>query len=110
VRFGFVAEGAFFEANEETAQKIFAALGLKKAFSTGLKIECGASDITVADEGIAASVLETLDYGTEKFLKCAVGENIVYVKCDAEKSGDIRLLPDFGRVGVVETEREIKII
>ena len=110
VRFGFVVEGTFFEANEENVQKIFAALGLKKAFSAGLKIECGASDLTVADEGIAASVLETLDYGTEKFLKCAVGENIVYVKCDAEKRGDIRLLPDFGRVGVVETEREIKII
>ena len=51
-----------------------------------------------------------LDYGAEKFLKCAIGENTVYVKCDEERSGEIHLAPDFDRVGIVETERAIKII
>ncbi len=110
IRFGFTVGENFFEASEENSQKIFAALGIKKAFTTGLKMECGAYDLTVSDSGIAASVMEALDYGSEKFLKCSVGENVVYVKCSEDISGDIRLLPDFGKVGVVETQREIKII
>ncbi|MDE7379856.1 MAG: sn-glycerol-3-phosphate ABC transporter ATP-binding protein UgpC [Clostridia bacterium] len=110
IRFGFNVADNFFEASDENAQKIFAALGIKKAFTAGLKMECGAYDLTVSDSGIAARVIETLDYGSEKFLKCKVGENVVYVNCNEDISGDIRLLPDFGKVGIVETEREIKII
>ncbi|MDE7306976.1 MAG: hypothetical protein K2N33_06265, partial [Clostridia bacterium] len=62
------------------------------------------------DNGIPATVEQVLDYGAEKFIKCMVGESAVYVKCDEELSGEIRLTPDFGRIGVVETQREIKII
>ena len=110
VHFGFTVGDAFFEASDEAAQKIFAALGIKKAFTTALKMECGAYDLAVADHGIAAEAVATLDYGTEKFLKCTVGESAVYVKCGEEHSGAIRLLPDFEKVGIVETERDIKII
>ena len=110
IRFGFAANDNFFEASEENSQKIFAALGIKKAFTAGLKMECGVYDLAVAENGIAASVIDTLDYGCEKFLKCKVGENTVYIKCDDEIKGDIYLLPDFEKVGVVETERDIKII
>ncbi|MBD5585095.1 MAG: sn-glycerol-3-phosphate ABC transporter ATP-binding protein UgpC [Clostridia bacterium] len=110
IRFGFEVGGNFFEASEEKSQKIFAALGIKKAFSTGLKLECGVYDLAVSESGIAASVIKALDYGNEKFLKCAVGENTVYIKCDEDLKGEIYLLPDFEKVGVVETQREIKII
>lgn len=110
VHFGFTVGDAFFEASDETSQKIFAALGIKKAFTTALKMECGAYHLSVADSGIAAEALETLDYGTEKFLKCTIGDSAVYVKCDGEYSGSVRLLPDFEEVGIVETERDIKIV
>ncbi len=110
IRFGFTVADNFFEASEENSQKIFAALGIKRAFTAGLKMECGAYDLAVSEKGIAASVIETLDYGAEKFLKCKVGESTVYVKCDDEIKGDIRLMPDFEKVGIVETERDIKII
>ena len=110
VRFGFEVAGTFFEAKDETSQKMFAALGIKKALTTPLKLECGVYDLAISESGIPATAVETLDYGAEKFLKCTVGENTVYVKCDGEAGGDIYLLPDFERVGVVETEREIKII
>ena len=110
VRFGFTAHGAFFQATDEMAQKMFAALGIKRAYSAELRMECSAYHLAVSDNGIAAEAIETLDYGTEKFLKCRVGENAVYVKTDAEYSGNIYLLPDFEHIGIVETEREIKII
>lgn len=110
VRFGFAVGDTFFEASDEAAQKIFAALGIKNAFTAPLRIECGVYDLAVADSGIAATVIQTLDYGTEKFLKCKVCDKEVYLRCDGTPSGDIYLLPDFGRVGVVETGREIKII
>ena len=110
IRFGFEVEDTFFEANDEKSQKIFAALGIKKAFSTDLKLQCGVYDFAISDSGIAASVTDILDYGAEKFLKCKVGEATVYVKTDKDYNGDIHLLPDFEKVGVVETQREIKII
>ena len=110
VKFGFAVGDAFFDANDETAQKIFAALGIKKAYDTSLRMECGAYHLAVSDRGIAAEAVQTLDYGTEKFLQCKVGENIVYVKTDEAVSGGIYLMPDFEHVGIVEIEREIKII
>lgn len=110
VKFGFAVGDAFFNANDETAQKIFAALGIKKAYDTSLRMECSAYHLAVSDRGIAAEAVQTLDYGTEKFLQCKVGENIVYVKSDETVSGGIYLMPDFGHVGIVEIEREIKII
>lgn len=110
VKFGFAVGDAFFDANDETAQKIFAALGIKKAYDTSLRMECGAYHLAVSDRGIAAAAVQTLDYGTEKFLQCKVGENIVSVKTDEAVSGGIYLMPDFGHVGIVEIEREIKII
>ncbi len=85
-------------------------LGVKKSLLTALKMECGVYDLAVSDSGIKATVESVLDYGAEKFLKCAIGENTVYVKCDGERSGEIYLAPDFDRVGIVETERAIKII
>ncbi len=110
IRFGFEVADTFFEAEDSAAQKIFAVLGVKKSLLTALKMECGVYDLAVSDSGIKATVESVLDYGAEKFLKCAIGENTVYVKCDGERSGEIYLAPDFDRVGIVETERAIKII
>ncbi|MDE6411878.1 MAG: sn-glycerol-3-phosphate ABC transporter ATP-binding protein UgpC [Clostridia bacterium] len=110
VHFGFTVGDTFFEASDETSQKIFAALGIRDAFTTALKMECGAYHLSVADHGIAAEAKELLDYGTEKFLKCMIGDSAVYVKCDEEYNGSVCLLPDFEEVGIVETERDIKIV
>ena len=110
IQFGFKVQDTFFKASDEAAQKMFAALGIKKAFTTPLKMECGIYDITVADSGIKAVAERMLDYGTEKFLQCKVGDNDVFVKVDGNMSGDICLLPDFEKIGIVETQRDIKII
>ncbi len=110
VRFGFEAEGAFFEASDTAVQKIFAALGIKKPLTAKFKLVCGVYDLAVAESGIAAKVEGLVCYGAEKFLRCSVGGRDIYVAADREYCGDIYLAPDFEKTGVVETERDIKII
>ena len=110
VQFGLTVAGAFFGVADETAQKIFTALGIKNAYAANLRLECDIDKIAVAESGIAAEAVQTLDYGTEKYLKCKVGDSFIYVKTEAECTGNICLLPDFEHVGIVEIEREIKII
>lgn len=110
VRFGFEISGGFFEASDVISQKIFAALGLKKAFSSPLKLECSAYGFTLSESGIEATVEKVLDYGAEKFIKCKIGLNDVYVKTDGDYDGVIRLLPDFENAGIVDTGKDIKII
>ena len=73
-------------------------------------MECGVDDLKVSDSGIKATVGKVLDYGTEKFAECKIGENTVFVRCENDLSGDICLQPDFEKIGIVETERDIKII
>ena len=110
IEFGFLTEDVFFAASDEAAQKIFSALGVKKAVTSQFKMECGIYDISVSDSGIPACVDRILDYGEDKFLKCMVGENTVYVKTDKEYVGDIFLAPDMDKIGIAESERDIKII
>lgn len=108
--YGFASGGTFLNASGDISQKIFAALGIKKAFTAELKLECGVYDLTVSDRGIAATVEGIADYGREKFLKCNADGATVYVKTDKEISGAVRLMPDLEKIGVVEAEREIRII
>ena len=110
VCFGYDIEGNFFEVSDAVAQKIFAALGIKKAFTSSLKLEFVVSGFTVGESGIEATVEEMLDYGKEKFIKCKIGADSVYVKTDKDYDGVIRLLPDFEKAWVVDTEKDIKII
>ncbi|MDE6373934.1 MAG: ATP-binding cassette domain-containing protein, partial [Clostridia bacterium] len=110
VEFGFAAAGAFFNATDEAAQKIFSALGVKKAFTSPLKMECGIYDIALSDSGIPAKAEQFLDYGEDKFLKCSAGGNTVFVKVDAECGGELFLAPDMDKIGISEKEKDIKII
>ena len=68
------------------------------------------NQLSVSESGIPARVEATLDYGEEKFLKCAVGEKTAFVRADGEAVGEIYLLPDLEKMGIVETGMEIKII
>ncbi len=110
IRFGFDVAGKFFQASEDMSQKIFAALGIKKAFTTPLNLECGIYDLAISDSGIPAKAEGYLDFGSERFLKCDVDGSEVYVKIDGEASDNIYLQPNFENVGVLDIEREIKII
>lgn len=105
-----VINGTKFEAPEQIYSKMFAATTGRKVYNSTYRYECTPYDFTVSESGIEAQVLKTLDYGAEKFLKCAVGEEILYVKCDKVMSGKIYLVPEVNKVSVIESERQIRIV
>ena len=51
-----------------------------------------------------------LDYGKEKFAKCRVGDETLYVKADKDIEGTVFLSPDAGKVSVIESQRQIRIV
>ena len=105
-----VINGTKFEAPEQIYSKMFAATTGRKVYNSTYRYEWTPYDFTVSESGIEAQVLKTLDYGAEKFLKCAVGEEILYVKCDKVMSGKIYLVPEVNKVSVIESERQIRIV
>jgi multiple sugar transport system ATP-binding protein len=105
-----VINGTKFEAPEQIYSKMFAATTGRKVYNSTYRYEWTPYDFTVSESGIEAQVLKTLDYGAEKFLKCAVGEEILYVKCDKVMSGKIYLVPEVNEVSVIESERQIRIV
>lgn len=110
MEFSLDIEGKQFVVSDEISQKLFAALGVKKAFTTRLKIECDAYCLAFGEEGVRARVESILDYGKEKFLKCSVGQKTIYTHADSDYEGEVCLVPDLTKIGIVETERDIRII
>ena len=90
--------------------KLFAATSDRKAFNSAYRYEWTPYDFAVSDDGIRAQVEETLDYGAEKFVRCTVGEEVIYVKTDKRLSGTVHLVPDVSKVSIIESERQIRIL
>ena len=109
-RYFFVIGDGKFAVPEETARKMCAAFSGRKVFNTSFRFEGSPYDIAVGECGITAEVVETLDYGAEKFLKCRVGEEICYVYTEKAVEGVIRLVPNIDTIRVVERQREIRIV
>ncbi|MDE6442314.1 MAG: sn-glycerol-3-phosphate ABC transporter ATP-binding protein UgpC [Clostridia bacterium] len=105
-----VIENEKFAAPQDVANKMFGAFSGRKVFNTAFRYEFTPYDFTVGDSGISATVTEVIDYGKEKFLKCSVGENTLYVFTDKPLTGEIKLVPDMTKVSVVEQDREIRIV
>ena len=108
--YSIVLGGMKLPAPQDVASKMFAAMSGRKVFNSVFRYEFTPYDFTVSESGIAADVIEKLDYGAEKFIKCTVGEETLYVRCDEDVSGTVYLVPDASKVSVVETERQIRIV
>ncbi len=108
--YNLLINGVKIKAPAEVYEKMFAATTGRKVYNSKFRYEWGPYDIEVSDAGIEAEAVRTLDYGDEKFVECKVGEETLYVKCDKALSGRIYLAPDAGKVGVIESERQIKIV
>ncbi len=102
--------GVKLEAPAEIYEKMFAATTGRKVYNSKYRYEWTPYDFKIADSGIEAQILEQLDYGDEKFIKCTVGEEILYVKSDKPLSGTVYLVPDVSKVSVIECERQIRIV
>lgn len=110
VEFGVTVNGARFGVSEEISRKIFAALGIKKAFTTQLRFEFSPYDVKPSDEGFDARVEEILDYGKEKFIKCSTADGIVYALADRNYEGEIKLAPDIEKTGIKDAEKDVRIV
>lgn len=98
------------EAPKEVYEKMFAATSSRRVYNSQFRYEWTPYDFTISDDGIPAEAVEMLDYGDEIFLKCIVGNDVVYVPAQGKALGQIKLLPDITKVSVVETERQIRIV
>lgn len=103
-------QGVKLEAPASVYELMFAATSGRKVYNSVFRYEWSPYDFKISDTGIAAEALEMLDYGKEKFLRCKVGETILFVKTDVEYRGKIHLLPDVSKVSVIESERQIRIV
>lgn len=102
--------GVQFEAPEFVYRKMFSATTGRKIYNSVFRYEWSCYDFKIADSGLEAQILDVLDYGEEKFLKCCVEDKILYVKTDKEYRGKIHLIPDVEHVSVIESERQIRIL
>ncbi len=105
-----LVNGTKLEAPAEVYEKMFGATTGRKVYNSTYRYEWTPYDFKIADNGIEAQVIEVLDYGAEKFIKCSVGEETLYVLTDNTVSGGIKLVPDVSKVSVVESERQIRIV
>lgn len=102
--------GTKLEAPKDVYEKMFSATTGRKVYNSMFRYEWTPYDFAISNSGLKAQVLETLDYGDEQFVKCSVGEEILYVKCDEPVSDSVYLAPDVSKVSVIECERQIRIV
>ncbi|MDE6505241.1 MAG: ATP-binding cassette domain-containing protein [Clostridia bacterium] len=109
-RYYLLINGTKLEAPAEVYEKMFAATSGRKVYNSAFRYEWTPYDFTLSESGIEAQVSETLDYGNEKFVKCTVGQETLYVKCGGQVNGTVYLVPDAGKVSVIESDRQIRIV
>ncbi len=113
VKFSLKIEGAEFPAPDEIAQKLIAALTIKRVFEKDYRFECTPYDLTIAEEGIEAHVEGICDYGAERFAKCTVGEKVIYIKLDdsiATLPKSIHLVPDIEKLAIIQADMDIRLV
>ena len=111
--FGLNIAGKIFYSTQYVQQKLFNAAG-RKVFDINLDVDFSPYAVRLADDGIVATVNAIRDYGAERFVECAVGEDIVNVylrEGDNVSAGDsVHLTLDITDMGVVEADRGIRVI
>ncbi|MDE7453221.1 MAG: sn-glycerol-3-phosphate ABC transporter ATP-binding protein UgpC [Clostridia bacterium] len=108
IKFFLQIEDCKLPCPDSAATKLITAMGVKKAFTEKLIYECSPYDLTVAEEGISASVESVLDYGKEKFAVCKIGETTACVY--GEAYGEVKLLPAVDKLSVIQAANDIRII
>lgn len=111
VSFSLLIEGKKFEVPEEVYLKMFQATSGRQVYNSEFCYEWTPYDFTISDDGIEVNVEKILDYGKEKFLKCTLGENVLYIETEtAVDDKKIKITPNVAKVGVIENERQIRIV
>jgi len=108
--FVLAVEDAQFPASDEVAQKLFSAMGVKQALVKPLRFECSCYDLTFGEEGVTATVEEIVDYGKERFARCAVGGNKFYVFTESEVEGTVKLKPNLETLAIIDDTMDVRMV
>lgn len=108
--FFLTMEGVKLQAPDELIKSMLATLGAKRVFSKPFRFECTPYDVVVGQGGIQAEVIETIDYGNEKFAVCQVGEKKIFVHTEEELQRVVTLAPTLGKLAVIQADIDIRII
>ena len=112
IKFMLDIAGTDFTAPDEIAQKLFSALGVHRAFEMQYRYECSPYELHFAESGIPARVLGVEDYGREKFVRCAVGETVIYVKAEDGVSyeGEVYIVPEIEKLAIIQADMDIRLV
>ena len=84
--------------------------GGQNIFSKELEFQFSPYEITLGEEGIAAHVEQVLDYGTERFAVCRVGEALVNVAVDKKfDEEEVHIVLDPEQLAIIEVGRGIRL-
>lgn len=106
----FIIEGSEFVCPVELATRILSGTD-KSIFKKDLEFRFAPDEVVASESGIAALVENILDYGTEKFANCKVGEKTVVVKINSEFAQEQTCLQlDATKLSIIEKQRDIRLI
>ena len=106
----FIIEGSEFICTEELATRILSGTD-KSIYKKDLEFRFAPDEVVAGENGIEATVESVLDYGTEKFAKCKVGEKSVTVKVSADFAQQLVYLQlDATKLSIIEKQRDIRLI
>ena len=103
--------GHYVESSFDITRRIVQAFGTK-LFKSNYRYEISHYDYKrVSEGGLKANVTEILDYGKEKFAKCLINKNVIYVAVkDDVKAGDLlHLTFDLNNIRVYENKFDIRL-
>ena len=84
--------------------------GGQDIFNKALEFKFSPYDVTLAEQGVEATVESVVDYGAETFAVCKVGDAVINVsvpKDFAEQS--VKLALDVDKLAIIETARAIRL-
>ena len=114
IKFFLDVEGCSLPCPDDIATKLIAAMGAKKSFTEKLIYECTPYGLSLAEgdaeNGISAEIETVLDYGSERFAVCKIGEKSAYVLTGGNPEGAVKLIPDVEKLAIIQAEHDIRII
>ncbi|MDE6373225.1 MAG: ATP-binding cassette domain-containing protein [Clostridia bacterium] len=103
-------KGTELECPANLAKRLLLVAG-KEIFKDDLSVRFGVYDACEGETGIAAEVETIEDYGKERFAKCRVGDETVYMAVDDKfDKKQIVIGFDWNKISVVDTAQDIRLI
>lgn len=100
--------GHRFECPRALAMRIINGGG-QDIFNKDLEIRFSPYQVTIASDGIQATVESNALYTNETFAACKVGDSTINVSVSGNVDGDVALVPDINEAAIIEVARNIRL-